>query len=72
MKLPRLSQWIVPALAAVGLSAMLMTVAAGDKTFPVAAPLAQPARSPFADTVSGAGLVEACLLYTSDAADDYS
>ena len=59
MKLPRLTQWIVPALAAVGLSAMLMTVAAGDKTFPVAAPLAQPARSPFADTVSGAGLVEA-------------
>ena len=59
MKLPRLTQWIVPALAAAGMSAMLMTVAAGDKTFPVAAPLAQPARSPFADTVSGAGLVEA-------------
>ncbi len=59
MNKPRFSQWIVPALAAVGLSAMLMTVAAGDKTFPVAAPLAQPARPPFADTVSGAGLVEA-------------
>ena len=59
MKLPRLSQWIVPALAAVGLSAMLITVAAGDKTFPVAAPLAQPARPPFTDTVSGAGIVEA-------------
>lgn len=59
MKLPRLSRWIVPALAAAGLSAMLMTVAAGDKTFPVAAPLAQPARPPFTDTVSGAGIVEA-------------
>ena len=59
MKKPRLSQWIVPALAVAGLTAMIMTVAAGDKSYPVAAPLAQPAQSPFADTVSGAGLVEA-------------
>ena len=59
MNKPRLSQWIVPALAAIGLSAMLMTVAAGDKSYPVAIPLAQPAKPPFADTVSGAGLVEA-------------
>jgi RND family efflux transporter MFP subunit len=59
MKTPRLSQWIVPALAVAGLTAMIMTVAAGDKSYPVAAPLAQPAQSPFADTVSGAGLVEA-------------
>jgi len=59
MKKPRFSQWIVPALAAAGLAAMFMTVAAGDKDYPVAAPLAQPARSPFDHTVSGAGLVEA-------------
>lgn len=59
MKKFRLSQWIVPALAAAGFTAMLMTVAAGDKDYPVAAPLAQPAKTPFPDSVSGAGLVEA-------------
>lgn len=37
---------------------MLITVAGGDKTFPVASPLAQPARTPFADTIAGAGLIE--------------
>lgn len=59
MKKQRISSWIVPALAVMGVTAMLITVAAGDKRYPVAAPLAQPAKSPFAETVSGAGLVEA-------------
>ena len=54
-----LVNWFIPALAALGLGAMIYTVAAGDKEYPVAAPLAPPATSPFAETVSGAGLVEA-------------
>jgi len=59
MKNLRLSQWLIPALAATGLTAMIMTVTAGDKSYPVATPLAQPAKTPFAETVSGAGIVEA-------------
>ena len=59
MKNLRLSNWFVPALAAAGLTAMIMTVTAGDKSYPVSAPLAAPAKSPFAETVSGAGIVEA-------------
>lgn len=59
MKKVRIARWIVPGLALAGLAAMVLTVAAGDRNYPVAAPLAQPAPSPFAETVSGAGLVEA-------------
>ena len=59
MKNIRISRWIVPGLAIAGFTAMVLTVTAGDKTYPVAAPLAQPAKSPFAETVSGSGLVEA-------------
>ena len=59
MKTIRLTKWIVPALALAGVTAMMLTVAAGDKNYPVAAPLAQPAKSPFAETDSGSGLVEA-------------
>jgi len=55
----RIARWIVPGLALAGFTAMVLTVAAGDKNYPVAAPLTQPAKSPFAETVSGAGLVEA-------------
>jgi HlyD family secretion protein len=54
-----LTNWFIPALAAIGLGAMIYTVAAGDREYPVAAPLAPPATSPFPETVSGAGLVEA-------------
>lgn len=63
-----LLNWVMPAFAALGLGAMIYTVAAGDKEFPVAAPLAQPATSPFAETVSGAGLVEASTQNVSVAA----
>jgi len=59
MKTIRVSRLIVPALAVAGFTAMMMTVIAGDKSYPVAAPLAQPAKSPFAETISGAGIVEA-------------
>lgn len=59
MKILRLSKWLVPALAAAGLTAMIMTVTAGDKNYPVAAPLATPARPPFAEIVTGAGIIEA-------------
>ena len=40
MKNIRFSNWLVPALAAAGLTAMIMTVTAGDKSYPVSAPLA--------------------------------
>ena len=59
MKTIRVSRLIVPALAIAGITAMVLTVAAGDKSYPVATPLAQPANSPFAETISGAGIVEA-------------
>jgi len=59
MKTIRISRLIVPALAVAGFMAMMFTVVAGDKSYPVAAPLAQPANSPFAETISGAGIVEA-------------
>ncbi len=59
MKTVRVSRLIVPALAVAGFTAMMLTVVAGDKSYPVAAPLAQPANSPFAETISGAGIVEA-------------
>ena len=59
MKTISISRLIVPALAIAGFTAMMLTVAAGDKSYPVAAPLAQPANSPFAETISGAGIVEA-------------
>ena len=59
MKTIRVSRLVVPALAVAGFAAMMLTVAAGDKSYPVAAPLAQPANSPFGETISGAGIVEA-------------
>lgn len=59
MKNLRLSKWLVPALAAAGLAAMLVTVIAGDKNYPVAPPLAAPAKPPFEETVSGAAIIEA-------------
>jgi HlyD family secretion protein len=59
MKSIRASRWIVPGLAVAGFTAMMLTIAAGDKNLPVAAPLAQPANSPFAETIAGAGIVEA-------------
>ena len=61
MKLKQLplGRLAVPILAVAGLGIMAYTVIAGDKSYPVAPPLSQPAHSPYASTVAGAGLVEA-------------
>ncbi|MFN9210115.1 MAG: biotin/lipoyl-binding protein, partial [Betaproteobacteria bacterium] len=58
MKIP-LSNLIVGALALAGLGTMVTIVAAGDKSYPVAAPVAAPPAKPFPHVVSGAGLIEA-------------
>ncbi len=55
----RLSSLIVGALALAGLGTMIAIVAAGDKSYPVAAAVAAPPAKPFAHVVSGAGLIEA-------------
>lgn len=55
----RLSNLIVGALALAGLGTMIAIVAAGDKSYPVAAAVATPPAKPFAHVVSGAGLIEA-------------
>jgi len=55
----RWSDWVVAALAVAGTATMLGIVAAGDKSYPVAAPVAIPPAKPFAHVVSGAGLLEA-------------
>ena len=59
MKNLRFSNWLAPVFAVAGLAAMIVTVTAGDKSYPVSAPLNSPAKSPFTETVSGAGIVEA-------------
>lgn len=38
---------------------MIVTVTAGDKSYPVAPPLAAPAKPPFAENVSGSAIIEA-------------
>ena len=55
----RPSSLAVIALAIAGLGTMVTIVAAGDKSYPVAAPVSPPPSKPFAHVVSGAGLVEA-------------
>lgn len=50
---------MLPVLALSGLGYAVFTVAQGSAPAPVAAPVAQPARPPFAATVAGAGIVEA-------------
>jgi multidrug efflux pump subunit AcrA (membrane-fusion protein) len=54
----RPSHLIVGALALAGFTTMVAIVAAGDKSYPVAAPVAAPPAKPFAQVVSGAGLIE--------------
>jgi multidrug efflux pump subunit AcrA (membrane-fusion protein) len=55
----RLPNLIVGALALAGLGTMIAIVAAGDKSYPVAAAVAAPPAKPFEHVVSGAGLIEA-------------
>lgn len=54
-----LSNAVTAALALAGFATMAAVVVAGDKSYPVSAPVAQPAAKPFPNVVSGAGLVEA-------------
>jgi multidrug efflux pump subunit AcrA (membrane-fusion protein) len=54
-----LGRLAVPLLAMAGLGVMAYTVIAGDKAYPVAEPLSPPPTTPYANTVAGAGLVEA-------------
>lgn len=55
----RPSSMIVGALALAGFVTMVAIVAAGDKSYPVAAAVAAPPTKPFSQVVSGAGLIEA-------------
>jgi len=55
----KLSTWVTSGLSLLGLLTMITVVMGGDKSYPVAAPLAEPAPKPFAHVVSGSALVEA-------------
>ena len=52
-------KYILPAVAVVGLLLGLYVVKTGAKPVPVAAPVAEPSRPPFAHYIAGAGIVEA-------------
>jgi len=54
--------YLMPLLAVVGLCAAIWTVFVGAKPVPVAASAADPARAPYAQTIAGAGIVEARSL----------
>jgi len=58
MKKMSLSPWIIGVMSVAGIAIMIAVVAAGDREYPVAAPLSPPAAKPFAHVVSGVGLVE--------------
>jgi len=51
-------KYLLPFLALLGLLFAVQTVASGAKTVVPAAPLAEPAPTPFANTIAGAGIVE--------------
>jgi multidrug efflux pump subunit AcrA (membrane-fusion protein) len=55
----RWANWLVVALALAGAGTTVAIVAVGDKSYPVAAPVAAPPAKPFPHVVSGAGLIEA-------------
>lgn len=52
-------KYVVPALSLAGLALAGLTVAHGSARLPAAPPVAEPARSPYATKLAGAGLVEA-------------
>lgn len=52
-------KYFLPILALAGLAFAIQTVAAGSKPVAVAPPVADPAPTPFASTIAGAGIVEA-------------
>ncbi len=54
-----ITKFLIPLLSIAGLAFALFTVASGAKPTPVAAPIADPASTPFESTIAGAGIVEA-------------
>jgi HlyD family secretion protein len=52
-------KYLLPVIAIAGLVFAIWTVKQGAKPVPAAKPVADPARSPFANKISGAGIVEA-------------
>jgi multidrug resistance efflux pump len=55
----KLLNTLIPALAAAGIAMTVYTVASGDKSLPLAPPLAEPAKPAFPAFIAGVGLVEA-------------
>lgn len=55
----RWSNWVIVLLAIAGIAVMVAIVASGERFYPLAAPVADPPRKPFAHVVSASGLVEA-------------
>lgn len=51
--------YVIPLLAAAGVAVTAYTVMLGEKSLPVAAPVAEPAKPPFAAFIAGSGLIEA-------------
>lgn len=52
-------KFVVPILAVLGVVVAIITVVKGNRPAPVAQPVAEPSRAPFASYIAGAGLVEA-------------
>jgi HlyD family secretion protein len=52
-------KYVLPLIAALGVLFAVRTVVSGNQPAPVAPPVAEPARAPFASYVAGAGIVEA-------------
>lgn len=54
-----IQKYLLPLLSLAGLCFALYTVALGQRPTPVAPPAAEPAQSPYRQTIAGAGIVEA-------------
>lgn len=52
-------KYVLPLIAAFGLAFAIVSVVRGSQPVPAAAPVAQPAKPPFASYVAGAGIIEA-------------
>jgi HlyD family secretion protein len=61
-----IGKYVLPLLAAIGLTVAISTVIQGNETPPALPPVIQPAKAPFASYVAGAGMVETrCCLCRS-------
>lgn len=52
-------KYVLPLIAAFGLAFAIVSVVRGSQPVPAAAPVAEPAKAPFASYVAGAGIIEA-------------